>query len=63
MNLHPETQAILALIMSDIQRKIDNEKIRFPLGRRVHEEGGIRRDQAIDFVKEMREKILFPKDA
>lgn len=62
MILSHESQAILGIVIADLQRKINNERITFPLGKQVHEEAGISKEQTQRFVEELRSKILFPNE-
>lgn len=56
------TQSILTAIVIDLERKIDNQRVEFPLGKVIHETLGITENQVRQFTAEIREKVLFPTD-
>lgn len=61
MILSHQSQAILAAMVMDIERKLDNSRIQNPLGKVVEDSMRINRGQVEEFVNELREKILFPQ--
>jgi hypothetical protein len=60
MNISNETMVLLALLISEIELSLNDPKITFPMGKRIHLNNKISNEQVQNFTNEIREKILFP---